>query len=144
MEESIGSASLSRRSLLRAGALSALGVVGLQAIACSPTQQATTSSTSPATSPGGEKQPKMGGIFNIPYGSPFTSLDPHNGGSFLHIPTLVFNGILGYKNDLAKQNELEGDLAESWKVIDDKTYEFKVATGAKWQNVPPTNGRDVT
>lgn len=134
-------ARMSRRGLLRAGVLSAIGIAGLQALACAPASTGSTSSTGPAS---GDKQPKAGGTLNIAYTGPFNSLDPHNGGSFLHIPTLVFNGILGYKNDLAKQNELEGDLAESWQQNDEKTYTFKVATGAKWQDLKPTNGRDVT
>jgi ABC-type transport system substrate-binding protein len=40
---------------------------------------------------------------------------------------------------------MEGDLAESWKVSDDGlTYTFNLRPDAKWQNLPPMNGRLVT
>jgi ABC-type transport system substrate-binding protein len=40
---------------------------------------------------------------------------------------------------------MEGDLAESWKVSEDGlTYTFNLRPDAKWQNLPPMNGRPVT
>jgi ABC-type transport system substrate-binding protein len=40
---------------------------------------------------------------------------------------------------------MEGDLAESWTVSDGGlTYTFKLRPNAKWQNLPPMNGRPVT
>jgi peptide/nickel transport system substrate-binding protein len=40
---------------------------------------------------------------------------------------------------------MEGDLAESWKVGDDGlTYTFNLRPDARWQNLPPMNGRPVT
>jgi peptide/nickel transport system substrate-binding protein len=39
--------------------------------------------------------------------------------------------------------EMVGDLAESWSSSPDKTeWTFKLKSGAKWQNLPPLNGRD--
>jgi peptide/nickel transport system substrate-binding protein len=38
----------------------------------------------------------------------------------------------------------EGELAESWKYIDNKTVEVKLRPGVKWQNKAPINGRDLT
>ncbi|MBI2885646.1 MAG: ABC transporter substrate-binding protein [Chloroflexi bacterium] len=41
--------------------------------------------------------------------------------------------------------ELEPDLAKSWDIsADGKTYTFKLHEGAKFQNLPPVNGREVT
>jgi peptide/nickel transport system substrate-binding protein len=37
----------------------------------------------------------------------------------------------------------EGELAESWKYLDNKTIEVKLRPGVKWQNKPPINGRDL-
>jgi ABC-type transport system substrate-binding protein len=40
---------------------------------------------------------------------------------------------------------MEGDLADSWKVSGDGlTYTFNLRSNAKWQNLPPMNGRPVT
>jgi ABC-type transport system substrate-binding protein len=40
---------------------------------------------------------------------------------------------------------MEGDLADSCKVSDDGlTYTFNLRPNAKWQNLPPVNGRPVT
>jgi ABC-type transport system substrate-binding protein len=40
---------------------------------------------------------------------------------------------------------MEGDLAEWWKPSDDGlTYTFNLRPDAKWQNLPPLNGRPVT
>ncbi|MBI4311434.1 MAG: ABC transporter substrate-binding protein [Chloroflexi bacterium] len=39
----------------------------------------------------------------------------------------------------------KGDLAESWDIsADGKTYTFHLVKGAKWQNIPPVNGREFT
>ncbi len=38
----------------------------------------------------------------------------------------------------------ELDLAESYKQIDDTTYEFKIHKGVRFHNVPPVNGRELT
>ncbi|HYE92261.1 MAG TPA: ABC transporter substrate-binding protein, partial [Terriglobales bacterium] len=40
--------------------------------------------------------------------------------------------------------QLEGDLAESWKQVNDTTYEFKLRKGVRFHNKPPVNGRELT
>lgn len=42
------------------------------------------------------------------------------------------------------QVSLRGDLAESWKWVDDRTLEMKLRQGVKFQNKPPVNGRELT
>ena len=37
-----------------------------------------------------------------------------------------------------------GCLAESWEVIDDKTFVFNIRKGIRWHDKPPTNGRELT
>jgi ABC-type transport system substrate-binding protein len=40
---------------------------------------------------------------------------------------------------------MEGDLAETWKPSEDgKTWTFNLRKSAKWQNLPPMNGRPLT
>jgi peptide/nickel transport system substrate-binding protein len=39
---------------------------------------------------------------------------------------------------------IEGDLAESWRQVNDTTYEFKLRRGAKFHPKPPVNGRELT
>jgi hypothetical protein len=72
------SAQVSRRSLLRAGVWSAIGLAGLQALACTPTQPATTAAPAPGGATGGDKAPKSGGMFNVSMLREFDTIDPHN------------------------------------------------------------------
>ena len=39
---------------------------------------------------------------------------------------------------------IEGDLAESWKQVNDTTYEFKLRRGVRFHGKPPVNGRELT
>ncbi len=39
---------------------------------------------------------------------------------------------------------LEGDLAESWKQVNETTYDFKLRKGVRFHNKPPVNGRELT
>jgi len=54
---------------------------------------------------------------------------------------IVYNGLLRLNQ---KWDGIELDLAESWRQIDDLTYEFKLRKGVHWQDVPPVNGREFT
>ena len=38
---------------------------------------------------------------------------------------------------------VESDLAESWEVLDDTTYIFRLRQGVQWHNKPPVNGREL-
>ena len=40
--------------------------------------------------------------------------------------------------------QLEGELAESWRQVNDTTYEFKLRKGVRFHNKPPVNGRELT
>jgi peptide/nickel transport system substrate-binding protein len=54
---------------------------------------------------------------------------------------MTYNGLLRLGQ---RTNEIELDLAESWKQLDDRTYEFKLRKGVHWHNIPPVNGRELT
>ncbi|MBI4234233.1 MAG: ABC transporter substrate-binding protein, partial [Chloroflexi bacterium] len=46
--------------------------------------------------------------------------------------------------DNLRQLVAECDICESWKVTSPTQYTFKIRPDAKWQNVPPLNGRPLT
>lgn len=140
---------LPRRELLRAGAWAGLGLAGFAALACSPGRQ--TPSTSPQTggaaATGPAATPKTGGTLVLPEAIKIISLDPHKAAQaierIVHGP--VYNGLLRYKAppDAAPNSVIEPELAESWKQIDDTTYEFKLRPGVNFHKVAPVNGREL-
>jgi ABC-type transport system substrate-binding protein len=77
-----------------------------------------------------------------------TTSAPHNADPHIGTTTwtsLIFNqtmnGLIRFTPTM-DGNEL--DLAESYEILDNLTYKFKIRKGVKWQNVPPVNGREVT
>jgi peptide/nickel transport system substrate-binding protein len=68
------------------------------------------------------------------------SMDPHmeTAAQTTDFTNLVYNGLLRLTPDM---QGVELDLAESWRQIDDLTYEFKLRKGVHFQNLPPVNGR---
>lgn len=56
----------------------------------------------------------------------------------------VFSGVAGegVREPCVKERVL--DLAQSWRWVDDTTFEVKLIPGAKFHNKPPVNGREVT
>lgn len=45
--------------------------------------------------------------------------------------------------DFAAKGVLQGDTAESWKQVNETTWEIKLRPGIKWANVAPVNGREL-
>jgi peptide/nickel transport system substrate-binding protein len=78
----------------------------------------------------------------IALSTPITSLDPHfhnltpNNGVAKH----VFDNLI---HSDESQN-LKPGLAESWKALDDTTWEFKLRKGVKWHDGTPFTADDVT
>ena len=70
-----------------------------------------------------------------------TSIDPHfhNLGPNNSLASHFFNGLVMFD---AKQRVQPG-LAESWKPIDDLTWEFKLRKGVKWHDGSPFTADDV-
>jgi len=96
-----------------------------------------------------EGQPKPGGVYTILSPADPDMLDPHKQSSIYthNIVGLVYSKLLTYKTgpDVDYSDYvLTGDLAEDWEVSEDgKVYTFHLRKDAKWQNVPPVNGRPV-
>jgi peptide/nickel transport system substrate-binding protein len=57
----------------------------------------------------------------------------------------IWSNLVQYKSDFYTQVEFIGDLADRWEVNDagDK-YTFFMNPNARWQNLPPLNGRKIT
>ncbi len=56
----------------------------------------------------------------------------------------IFSGVAGEAAIAPCVKEKVLDLGESWKWVDDKTFEVKLRQGVKFQNKPPVNGRELT
>jgi peptide/nickel transport system substrate-binding protein len=89
-----------------------------------------------------EKNAVYGGIWRIPTGEP-RSLDPHQEtyANTTAVTLQTNNGLLRFNQTM---DGVELDLAESWRQIDDVTYEFKIHKGVRFHDVPPVNGRELT
>jgi len=76
--------------------------------------------------------------------------DPHReppgtSGGVLRRTTAIYNGIFEWPNHpYGPSQGFICDLCESWKQINDTTYEIKLRQGVKYQNLPPVNGREFT
>jgi len=95
--------------------------------------------------------PKTGGTFRAHlWTEDPPTLDPHLNISFRsqEFAAFFYSRLLMSKKAPglpAQAYQLEGDLAESWKVGEDgKTYTFTLRPNVKWHNKPPLNGRPVT
>jgi peptide/nickel transport system substrate-binding protein len=77
----------------------------------------------------------------IGLGADVTSIDPHNNNAAPNnsIAEQIFNKLI--END-AKQNQKPG-LAESWRTIDDLTWEFKLRRGVKFHDGSDFTAADV-
>ena len=77
----------------------------------------------------------------IGLGADVTSIDPHNNNAAPNnsIAEQIFNKLV--END-AKQNQKPG-LAESWRTIDDLTWEFKLRRGVKFHDGSDFTAADV-
>jgi peptide/nickel transport system substrate-binding protein len=104
----------------------------------------------PAQKPAGAA-PKNGGTFRFfMWTDDPPTLDPYLNVTFRsqEFAAFFYSRLLMSKKGpgiAAQAYIMEGDLAESWKVSDDGlTYTFNLRSNAKWQNLPPMNGRPVT
>ncbi len=78
---------------------------------------------------------------NVAIGAPITSLDPHfynaapNNGMAMHI--------FRYLTTRDARAQIKPDLAESWRAINDTTWEFKLRPGVLWHDGKPVTADDV-
>ena len=146
---------VSRRRVLKgAGASAAFGGLALAGISCGDDDDdsgdsgsgGSTSTTQPGSSPAAGA-PKLGGrLQELNTGEP-DQYDPHRDAGYpgLLVMASVYNGLLRTRLPIGQDFTIEGDLATDLpEQPDDTTYVFKLPSGAKWQNVQPTNGRVIT
>jgi peptide/nickel transport system substrate-binding protein len=153
------------RRLTRRRLLGVLGGAGLSAagLACSPAQ--TTPTPVPAGARGGAtatptgtaaaplatattvvRAPKRGGHFRWGSTSAWPHLDPRqttNSSVFGFGIGVCYSRLLKFKLRDVPQPAFvpTGDAAVSWDQPDETTYVVKLRPNAKWQNIPPVNGR---
>jgi ABC-type transport system substrate-binding protein len=101
----------------------------------------------PYTFPEPKTEPKAGGIMKVAATWDVGPMDPtvSAAGGTVTVPNMVYNRLIGFvrgpKAD-AFEAELQPELAASWeRSPDGMTYTFKIDPKAKWQNLPPLNGR---
>lgn len=129
---------VSRRSVLR-GAGAALGTLTISGmLGCGPASVAKQTSAAVGTTPSAAI-PKRGGTLNLAAPSQFSNLNPHTGGSGSN--TYVYDHLVNIDD---RSGETELALAESLEMPDPLTYVFKIKPNARFQNIPPVNGRPVT
>lgn len=109
-----------------------LGLVGVAAFAFAATPYAEA------------QQPKRGGNFNFAISAEAPHYDPHGSDTYatLHFSSPFYSTLLRYNLD--KFPEIEGDLAKSWTVSDDKlTYTFTLHDGVKFHDGTPFTSEDI-
>src|SRR4030042_5455983 len=85
---------------------------------------------------GGQEKPLI-----IGFEGDAATLDPHgrNETTSTTIQRHVYENLVGFDADL----KIQPELAESWKLIDDLTWEFKLRRGIKFHNGEPLNAAAV-
>jgi peptide/nickel transport system substrate-binding protein len=161
---------LGRRSLLRGSLLGGAGLAAAALLGCggdgepeadqtsaAPTEGAATGVGElvtdprlpyPLNFPEPAKQPKPGGTMIVSATWDVQNVDPtvSASGGTVTVPNMFYNRLLGIDRgpdaDVFNQPVLEPELAKSWeRSPDGMTFTFKMDPRAKWQNLPPLNGR---
>jgi peptide/nickel transport system substrate-binding protein len=142
-----------RRALVGAGAVSvgamALGTVGCGGGGSGTGGTAATGSSLLSPSEPSTDQAKAGGLYKSLTGADVTSFDPLSSQSFTTqvASGYVYSRLLKITPGVGKPStgDVEGDLAESWEVSDDKLQiTLHLRKNLKWDSRPPTNNRAVT
>jgi peptide/nickel transport system substrate-binding protein len=125
------SGELSRRDVLKAGAVGGIGAAGLLQMR---------PSIRPVLAQGG--QPKPGGELVV-RSRAVRGLDPHfeTWETTLQVVHQAYNALIKFNHDGTK---ILPDLAESWGQTDELTYVFRLRQGVRFHDVPPVNGRELT
>ncbi|MCA1647697.1 MAG: ABC transporter substrate-binding protein [Chloroflexi bacterium] len=84
--------------------------------------------------------PQRGGVLHFPVRQSMDTLDPHKGQGFSPLalawprqePLVIYKRAIGLDHRI--DNELQGDLAESWVLEGDRTYVFMLRKGVKWDD----------
>ncbi len=106
--------------------------------------------TAPAATPRPQGIPKPGGTLRYPLRTdpPVWDVQATTGGyqdariQYDLVHEFLFNR--EPQTDKACQRDITPELAQSWKWIDDLTFELKIYPGVKFHNKSPINGREMT
>ncbi len=101
----------------------------------------------PPTSTPVKEQIKRGGTIRFYLPADLQTLDPTKIFAYTIWFSLdpIWSNLIKYKSEFWEQNEIVGDLADSWEVNDSgDVYTFKINPDARFQNVAPVNGRRLT
>lgn len=142
-------ARISRRRALQAAALGTVGLAGAAAIGCEGEEEGAV--TEATATPGGEElQPTPGGTY-VGTIADLYNMDPHKPIAFLthwfasNIYSRLMRNASVY-GELPEERWFEAvpELAQKVENPDPQTYIFTLNPEAKWQNIDPTFGRQVT
>ena len=91
----------------------------------------------------GAVEPQYGGVYRVPMLGTPRSLDPHmeTYAQTTGVTLNTNNNLLRFNPEM---NGVELELAESWRRLDDLTYEFKIHKGVRFHDIPPVSGRELT
>jgi peptide/nickel transport system substrate-binding protein len=145
-----------RRGLLRTASLAGAGLAGAALIGCGDTDEApaptaapgastpgTGGTAAPAATPAGPQpgQPRQGGTLRLHVSSTFGHLHPQRPGGGPQTRINTYSNLIhwDYTNDRPGFM-----LAESYEQVDPTKLIIHIRQNAKWQDLPPTNGRTLT
>jgi peptide/nickel transport system substrate-binding protein len=141
---------ISRRRALQTAALGTAGLAGAAAIGCDEEDGTVTDGAATPTISPDELQPTPGGTY-LGTMTDLYNMDPHKPIAFLtHVfASWVYSRLMRYAStygELPEEQWYEAvpELAEKVENPDPLTYIFTLNPEAKWQNVDPTLGRQVT
>ncbi|GBD12623.1 Glutathione-binding protein GsiB [bacterium HR24] len=101
--------------------------------------------------PGQKEGPKYGGTFRFSHYQGFTGAWDITGPEADALASFApnhFNGLVTFRQDdfsnVHNLYEVVSDLAQRWETPDQLTVTFRLPQGARFHNVPPVSGREVT
>ncbi|MDI6857173.1 MAG: ABC transporter substrate-binding protein [Dehalococcoidia bacterium] len=140
---------VSRRQALRGAALSAASVAGVAAIRCGGDEE-TPGTPEGGTPLPGRETPTPGGTY-IGTMADLYNRDPHKATAFLtHVfASWIYSRLMRYdstRGELPEDRWYKAvpELGQEVENPDELTYTFTLNPAAKWQNIDPTFGRQVT
>lgn len=136
MVSSARRARLSRRRFLGGALAAGAGAAGLALAGCGGGEEGEGTPQAVETVEG---EPKRGGTIRTPTTASILSLDPHTTEG-----VSVAANFYSYIVHVTDWQGNVGDLAESWEIVDELDWIFKIRGGVRFQDIPPANGRELT